>query len=287
MITIFSNPRPFTGIFKDIQLNAIKSWLALGSEVEIILFEDEEKTTSKIAEELGIMCITDVECNEFGTPLLHSVFKKVKQFSHYDIICQVNADIILNPSFLEGVRTVKNILGEKDFFMSGRRWDFNMHGLIDFSVSQWEEKLMEKVQERATLHGFSGMDYWMFPKKMDFAVPAFVIGRPGMDSWLVYRSLALKIPVIDATDVITIVHQNHPYPKKALDSFAIEKEKNTVLAGGVINAMTLREANFLLKKTGIEKPRFPRILFSTFALFYPWRILLLAKRKLEKSIGRG
>jgi len=47
MITIFSNPRSFTGPFKILQYNAIRSWKYLHPDVQIILFEDEEGTTKK------------------------------------------------------------------------------------------------------------------------------------------------------------------------------------------------------------------------------------------------
>ena len=78
MITIFSNPRPFNGPFDLIQQNAIKSWKHLNSKVQIILFEDEEGTTKKIANELHVDLITDVKTNEFGTPLIDGVFEKIK-----------------------------------------------------------------------------------------------------------------------------------------------------------------------------------------------------------------
>ncbi len=279
MITIFSNPRPFKDVFYNIQMNAIKSWLNIGSGIEVVLLEDEEKTTSQIAREFGLKCIEDAKCNEFGTPLLSSVFEKVIAHSSNDIICQVNADIILTPSFLNGVKMVKDILGDNNFFMSGRRWNLDFNETLDFSDPQWHVKVFEKAKREGQLHGYSGMDYWMFPKKLDFKVPPFVIGRPGMDSWLVYKSRILKIPVIDATQEINIVHQNHPYPKKSQDYFKVEKNRNLKLAGGLLNGMTLRESNYLLSRGKLIKPSFPRSVFANLALFYPWKILLLFKRK--------
>jgi hypothetical protein len=52
MITIFSNPRSFTGPFKILQYNAIRSWKYLYLNVQIILFEDTEGTTKKVAHEI-------------------------------------------------------------------------------------------------------------------------------------------------------------------------------------------------------------------------------------------
>jgi hypothetical protein len=51
-------------------------------------------------------------------------------------------------------------------------------------------------------------------------LPAFTVGRPRWDSWFVYHARRLNIPVIDASRVVTAIHQNHDYshiPKKDSD----------------------------------------------------------------------
>ncbi len=278
MLTIFSNPRPFVGIFDTLQRNAIKSWMKLGPECEIILFEDEEKTTSKVAAEFGLTCITDVEHDEFGTALLSDVFAQVRRIAKNDVISQVNSDIILMDDFLSAVRKVKRILGEKNFFMIGRRWNLDVTEEIDFSPG-WEGRMREKVLKEGKQHGLAGLDYWTFPKSFNFDPPPFVIGRPGMDSWLIYRARSLKVPVVDATQVVTIVHQNHNYPSKKKEFFAVEKQRNLHLAGGFSKMATLRDADWLLTEKGLAKPPFPRIILSMLTLFWPWRMFLSWKRK--------
>ena len=42
-------------------------------------------------------------------------------------------------------------------------------------------------------------------------MPAFVIGRPGWDNWLLWYPLSLGVPVVDASSVVRAVHQNHDY----------------------------------------------------------------------------
>ncbi len=187
MITIFTNPRPFQGPFDVIQRNAIRSWLRLFPKSDIILFEDEEKTTSKIAVEFGLQCVADVKCDEFGTPLLDDVFDKVRKIAKAGIIVQVNADIILTNSFAMAIDQVSEIMQNKPFFMSGRRWNINIKDPIDFEESDWEEKLKELIKKEGQLHRPSGMDYWVLPFNVPFKIPPFVIGRPGMESWLVYK----------------------------------------------------------------------------------------------------
>jgi len=283
MVTIFTNPRPFQGPFDIIQRNAIKSWIKLSPECEVILFNDEENTTCKVAEEFSIKCITDVACDEFGTPLLNDVFIKVKKIASNEIVAQVNTDIILMSDFTEEIKRTRYLLQEKDFFMTGRRWDLDVEGSVNFDKVDWEEKLHKRIAKEGKLHGPSGMDYWVFPKNFQFNPPPFAVGRPGMDSWLIYKARSLKIPVIDATEAIKIIHQNHNYPQRRKSFFEIEKQRNLQLAGGSTHMCTLRDADWILGKNGLRRPKFSRRIFSVLSLFYPWRLLLVIKRKLQNT----
>ena len=275
MITIFTNPRPFKGPFDIIQRNAVKSWLKLYPSCQIILLEDEEKTSSKVAKDLGAECVFNVKTNEFGTPLLSDVFSKVKSLARHDIIAQVNADIILNQSFCQAVLKAKEIMKDNPFFMTGQRYNFDIQGEVEPS-----EELFEMAKKQGKLHRMSGMDYWVFPKSFPVMPPDFAVGRPGMDSWLIFESRRRKIPVIDATPVVDIIHQNHNYPAKKNTYFETEKKRNLELAGGLTNVCTLRDADWMLTSKGLERPVFWRRIFSSLTLFYPFRLLLSLKRKL-------
>jgi hypothetical protein len=286
MLTLFSTPRPFKGPFDRIQRNAIKSWKAVCPNCQIILFEDEEGTTSKVAEELQVLCIKDRQSSEFGTPLLSSLFTKAKEFAENKIIVQISTDMILTDKFLPAVERIVKMMDGKPFLMAGRRWDLDFNDEIDFTKKDWQVKLMEQVGKNGKLHGHSAMDYWVMPCNLPIEFPPFVIGRPGTDSWLVYKLRSMKIPVIDSTNVIDIIHQNHNYPQKSNPFFAVEKANNMELAGGFMNMLTLREANWLFTEKGLIKPKFPERIFSELALFYPWRLLLLIKRKIDILLKR-
>jgi len=283
MITIFTNPRPFRDHFDIIQRNAIKSWLKFSPRCQIILFNDEENTTSKVAKEFGLKCISDVAANEFGTFLLDDVFAKVKKAAKFEILAQVNTDIILMNNFMEAIAKVKRLMRTRPFFMTGRRWDLDLGSQVQFDEADWKQKLHERIAKEGKLHSWSGMDYWIFPRNFPINLPPFVVGRPGMDSWLVYKARSLKIPVIDATKVVTVVHQNHNYPQKNKKFFEIERKRNFKLAGGSFNMMNLRDANWILTSEGLKKPEFLRGFFSKLSLFYPWRLLRSIGRKIRKA----
>lgn len=280
MLTIFSSPRPFKGHFNIIQRNAIKSWTLLKSKCEIILFEDEGGTTKKVAEDFSIKCITDVACNEFGTPLLSDIIAKTQKFAKNEILAYVNPDIILMDDFTEAIKIVKESY-KNSFLIVGRRWDLDVRELIDFNETDWKEKLKETLLKNGKIHGLSGMDYWIFPRDIQFNHPPFTNGRWVTDGWLVYQARSRGMPVIDASDIVMAIHQNHPYPQQKKSFYVLEMQRNLKLAGGFSNIMTLRDADWILDSKGLKKPSFPRCIFAKLSLFYPWRLILALKRKLQ------
>ena len=78
MLTIFSCPKPFRGHVDITQKNAIRSWLFLDPRPDVILLGNDEGV-GETARELGVRHIPDVECNEFGTPLLSSIFEEARK----------------------------------------------------------------------------------------------------------------------------------------------------------------------------------------------------------------
>ena len=93
MLTIFGIPKPFEGHIDIIQRNAIKSWTLLHPDIEVILF-GEEKGVKGVAEELGIRHEPHVNRNEYGTPLLDSVFDRAQEIARHPILCYVNCDLL-------------------------------------------------------------------------------------------------------------------------------------------------------------------------------------------------
>ena len=282
MLTLFTIPKPFQEHVNIIQRNAIRSWLRIIPKVEVILFGNDPGVAEAVRE-FGILHIPEIEKNEFGTPLLSSAFNLAQKKAKNEILVYINADIILMPDFISAIKKIKKPL----FLMSGRRWDLDIKEEIDFNTD-WEKKLQERIKKEGKLHGFSGIDYFVFPKNLPHNLPPFAVGRPGWDNWLIYHIRSLKIPVIDATETITVVHQTHGYSHSIFGEKTRvggpEAEINLKLAGGFSRMMTLLDANWILTSKGLKGPRFPRSFFSLLSLFYPWRLLLSIKRKIRAVI---
>lgn len=282
MLTIFTIPKSFVGHSNIIQRNAVKSWLQLAPRCEIMLFGDDAGV-AETAKELSVEHFPDMAKNKFGTPLLSPAFDTAQKLAKNDIIMYANADVIFFQDLIETIQR----LNKPPFLVCGRRWDLDVTEGIDFEKGDWTTNLLHRIRNEGKLHGYAGIDYFIFSRNT-VNMPDFSVGRPGWDGWLVYDVRMRKIPVINATEAITVIHQNHDY----LHSLFPEKnrvggpelKKNTRVAGGGANMMTLREADWVLNKRGLERPRLPLRILSLLALFYPWRWLLGVKRTIRGEV---
>jgi hypothetical protein len=205
-VTFFTMPRHFIGNFKIIQYNAIRSWLAFNSTPEVILCGNDEGV-AEAAADLGVVHIPDIELSKEGTPLISSVFSKAKAKAKNSVLVCSNADIILTSDFLETIDTVISSLPHR-FMVVGQRWDLLVTEYIDFSTS-WENDFCKEVRKSGTLHPICGIDYFVFEKENSIDMLPFPVGRTCWDNWYMSKALAIGFDVVDATEKIFAVHQNH------------------------------------------------------------------------------
>jgi len=282
MISIFTIPKPFQGHNNIIQKNAIKSWIKLRPTCEIILFGDDDGV-AETAQELGVKHVSSIEKNEFGTPLLSSVFSFAQKLAKNNILMYANSDVIFFQDLIKAVERID----KSSFLVCGRRRDLDVEEEIDFEDNEWSGKLHKRVKKEGKLHGLSGIDYFIFPRNL-VKMPPFAVGRPGWDSWLIYDTRSRKIPVINATEVITVIHQNHNFShskfgeKKRVGG--PEWQRNIEIAGGLTNMLTLRDADWVLGENGLRRSDFPARVFSMLSLCYPWKVLLAVKRKIQNRL---
>ena len=224
MLTIFSVPKAFQGHADVIQRNAVESWLRLEPRPEIILCGGEDGVDAVCAE-YGLRHLPDGTCNEYGTPLLHSVFASVAGVAKGDNLCFVNADILL---FQDLPDALSRILLPR-FLLMGRRWDLAVEERIDFSRTEWQN-----LRTAGVRHAPRGSDYFLFPRSVSFdSMPAFAVGRPKWDQWMVRYAKESGIPVVDATRMVHPIHQNHAYPHAESNAYREEVRRNQSLAGDV------------------------------------------------------
>lgn len=247
MLTLFAIPKPFRGHIGVIQRNAIRSWTLLRPACEIILFGDDEGTADAAAE-FGLRHVPEVARNEYGTPLVSDLFEQAQRLATYDLLCYVNADIILMSDFMRAVSHVAR--RKRRFLMVGQRRDVDLDQLWNFDSSDWESQLREYALNYGSLHPPTGIDYFVFSRGLWETIPPFAIGRTVWDNWLLFGARFYGAAVIDATQAVTAIHQNHDYAHipEGIDGAwkGTEAQRNLILAGGYDHVFTLRDASWLL-----------------------------------------
>lgn len=285
MLTIFTIPKRFHGLNNIIQRNAIQSWLSLRPKCEIILFGDDEGVADT-ALEFGVKHQPCIRRNGFGTPLLDSAFSSAQAFAKNDILVYANSDVM----FFDDIVTALEKLELPSFLISGRRWDLDLSEELVFSDVSWAANVRAMARAKGKLHGYSGKDYFIFKRHTVKMLP-FAVGRPGWDDWLVYNFRMRNIPVINATEAITVIHQNHDYSHSAFgvkdQVVGPERAINVRIAGGLANMMTLKDANWVLDSEGLKRPKINQFLRSIVSRFHLWRYLLGVIRKVQHPDLRG
>ena len=154
------------------------------------------------------------------------------------------------------------------------------------------------MREHGTLAFAFSIDYFVFPRDLFREIPPFAIGRPRWDNWMLYRARSLRVPLIDATQVMMAVHQNHDYAHhpqgKDGVSHGDEAVINEKLAGGLVHWFTLDDATYLLTpeklRRKLDRAHFLESVKRLPAL-YPWPPVtwieraVIASRPLRSRFG--
>ena len=250
VLTLFTTPKPFTGHIEVIQRNAITSWTRLSDEVQVLLIGDEPGM-DRIAQDLDVTHLPEISLNSYGTPRLDSIFSSARKHARHPWLCYVNADIILMDDL---VPTVNRITQQFErFLIVGQRWDLDIQENLDFGDG-WQSRLRENVSTAGSLHPPAGSDYFIFPKDEFAHMPPFALGRAGWDNWMIFAGRQSRIPVIDASQAITLVHQNHDYghlPGAQPHYRLPESEENVRMAGGKPTIFTLLDADWMIDSQSI------------------------------------
>lgn len=207
MITFLSSPKPFIGLAQENQVRAIRSWLAVAPDVEVILYGDSEGA-HEVCAELGVRHITDVQTTELGIPYFNSIIEHARWNAKYDIQVYLNCDILLTASFFESIK----IIPFQQFLMIGQRIDLGEGVTVDPSSDMLVSQLADLAYQcKILLHGPSGIDYFAFKRGMWDGLPPVVIGRAGYDGALLAYCMRNRVPLIDATLKVLALHQWHDY----------------------------------------------------------------------------
>jgi len=210
--TMFTIPREWIEPYKTRQENAVGSWMQFGV-IPNGIFLCDDKGTKEAAERYGFQYVPDCKRNEWGTPCIDDVFLRSQALSKTQIVCYCNTDVILFGSFIKALERCMQRFD--NFLMIGRRFDVNLTEKLDFSNERWEHDLFHQVQSRGKEHTRGALDYFAFRKGLYETIPEFAVGRSAWDNWLVLDAVKRGVDVVDASQVVTPIHQDMPTKKHA------------------------------------------------------------------------
>jgi len=250
MLTVFSIPKAFAGHFGLIQRNALRSWVALGDDVQVILVGDEPGV-AEAAQEFGASHLSEVALSERGTPRIDDAFARVDAVAAHSVRCFVNADVLLLDDFLPAVRSVRASF--ERFLIIGETRDLDIRDELGVGTVSERAMLRERALAEGHSRGATAIDYFAFTAGLFDPVPPFVVGRARFDNWLVWRARD-RGPVVDATRAVVPVHQRHDYAHVAGGfeeaHLGGEARRNEELAGGTSRIYTIFDASHRLRPDG-------------------------------------
>src|SRR6266581_2675195 len=144
-----------------------------------------------------------------------------------------------------------------EFLMVGRRWDTDVTEPIGFEQAGWKEILRGRALTQGQQRSGAWIDYFVFRKGFYLGkMPELVIGRVHWDQWLVWKARAMGAVVVDASEAVMAIHQNHDYGYHPAGKTGVWNDelsrRNYRLAGGRWHLRTIDDATHVLSPNGLK-----------------------------------
>lgn len=206
-ITFFAIPKSFKGNTAIHQENSLKSLQFTNPGSQIVIYGQEEGIADFCSNN-GFQNREITSFSSIGTPILKDVFEDIQKISKFDTIVYLNSDIII----LSDIKKIVQQVEFSQFLIIGKRTNVDVDETVDFSQENWHERLRLFAREHGEQGSLAEIDYFIFKKGSLNDMPPFAVGRAGWDNWMIYHyKKELNYPVIDATDYLVALHQNHDY----------------------------------------------------------------------------
>ncbi|XP_031479430.1 beta-arabinofuranosyltransferase RAY1 isoform X1 [Nymphaea colorata] len=251
-VTIFSSPRPFFGVVGDRQLLAVRSWLALSPEVQVVLFAQNASMRSPIRN-LGsrVSIETAIDFTFLDTPFFHAMVARARA-SGSSISVLIDSETLLLPSFISALHYVYT-LDHNWLFVAKPRHLSHLKFHLDNLGRQWVwttgQKITTEKLEEFLVHNWQESNYsgrWLWAWNTGNlplhagVLPSFLYGKGYYNEWLMHEALSTELRfVFDGTDVASAFYPENfgsEHSQSPIDSEVVphnrqwESEANAYLA---------------------------------------------------------
>ena len=216
--------------------NTVRNWQLLKPDIIPLLFTDiDPKMSTSIghfAMQQGWNVMPVPKTSAEGNAILRHMFLKAQDEFDTPFYCYANGDILFDRNLTDTVRFLQSSAygGYIDkLLVVGRRRNWSIDkGLILRDLSQ-----VGHYAKNSSLFIPDAQDYFLTTRNGYpwTTIPDFVVGRVRYDNWLVATALIEKIPVVDATETVTALHQTGGDGNSASWDAKFETYINDELAG--------------------------------------------------------
>lgn len=185
------------------QMNSLRSWIALEQEKEIYVFNRND-SVKEMCKNLKVTIVEEYESSSHSDiPTWRTMRNFASKISNDDdVIVWVNSDVMFNNSLIKTIQGVVQSNNE-NFVLVGQKYDWsNFYDLENnFDLSSLSP---------LAKHGEYAIDYFIFKKQLFENVPEFFIARQKFDNFLLTKAIK-EYFAIDCTNTLLCVHHRHDY----------------------------------------------------------------------------
>ena len=199
----------------DIELNTVKNWAQLGTEVKCLdWYSKNTDTSTNLSDhkkDHGWMT-KEFTHQKHNLPMVKYLFVDGASLVESEYFCFANGDILFTRNLLQTLHAVdkhhKVYHPEEGFLLIGRRTN------VDFSVisnQTLNETSLAQIKELGTLHATNAIDYFITPAR-GFPwtdILEVVIARLGWDNYVISYAIDQHVITYDATNTVTAIHQTY------------------------------------------------------------------------------
>ncbi|KAL2510267.1 Nucleotide-diphospho-sugar transferase family protein [Forsythia ovata] len=265
-ITIFTAPRPFDGLVEEKQVLAIRSWLGLSENVNVVFFSQDPSVIS-FAEDFGsrVSVEPNIDFTFLGTPFFHSMVAR-SLASSSDVSVLIDPDTILLPDFISTIGYAYKL--DQDWLLvassqnishfpfhlnsNGKHWiaddgkHIGIHKLQEFLVKKCHRKPCGDRILLAWNNGDLPLHYGV--------LPPFLYGKGLHNHWILTEALSSDFRlVLDASWTISNFYLNDLDQEnyqliKGFNISDFHKRSWEIMGnshlGRLYGSISLREANY-------------------------------------------
>lgn len=255
-ITLFTAPRPFTGLIGERQALAVRSWLGLSENINVVLFSQDPSVFS-LAESLGsrVLVEPNIDFTFLATPFFHSMVAR-SLASSSDVSVLVDPDTIILSDFVSTLNYAHKL--DEDWLLigatqnishfpfhldsSGKRWltDDGKHVGIKKFQEFFSQKSCGKLFGEGMIIAWNNGDLPLHKG----ILPPFLYGKGLHNQWIITEALNSDFRlVIDASLTISSFYLKDIHQEKLIASTSWELNGNSLL-GRLYGSFSFRKAKY-------------------------------------------